>query len=295
MGTFTVIPIDPGEELKVERRQIGKEQILVIVSELVLHGAVKAFAVGIHFWGFRIGMPMGEGVAVELVSEVAFEFAAVIGEHGLDAIGKERFDELKELAGGKARVAARRPGESKVRVQVGESDDKAPAAIDLPFDGIEGHAVTWMTGDEMLGLARCLRARGLGSAVGPQPRWAMAHFVRCISDEAPNGAHRRTAQVLALAEGSQNRIYLLFGEVRMVLADASDLGNDRRCPLTMAAALRCRRGRGQGASSLPFRLPRKERATAHFKGIPSRRQTVDLPELKNLNAPLGVFMNHLPA
>ena len=205
MGAFTVIPIDPGQELKIECWQIGKEQILVIVSELVLHGAVKAFAVGIHFWGFRIRMPMGEGVALEFGGEVAFEFAAVIGEHCLDAIGKDGLDELKELTGGKARVAAGRPGEGEMRVQVGEGDDKAPAAIDLPFDGIEGHAVTWMTGDEMLGLARGLGASGLGLTVGTQPRWAMAHFIRCISDESPNRAHRRTAQVLVVAEGTQKR------------------------------------------------------------------------------------------
>ena len=169
MRAFSVVPIQPGEQFQIERRQIGEQEILVITGELVLHGAVKAFAMRIHFWGFGVSMPMGKGKALERFGEVAFELAAVIGEHRLDAIGEDRLDQSKELTGGEARVATRSPGERKVGVQVGKGDDKAAAAVELPLDGIEGHTVPRMAGDEVFGLARGGGARALGLAVGTQP------------------------------------------------------------------------------------------------------------------------------
>ena len=87
---FIVIPIEPAEQLEVECGQIGEQQIGVIARELLSQGAVKAFAMGIHFWGFRIGVPMGHGVALELLGKVAFELAAVVGQDSLDATGEDR-------------------------------------------------------------------------------------------------------------------------------------------------------------------------------------------------------------
>jgi len=295
MRAFSVVPIEPGEQFQIERRQIGEQEILVITGELVLHGAVKAFAVRIHFGGFGISVPMREGEGLELLSEVAFEFTAIVGEHCLDAIGEDRFDESKELSGGKARVAAGSPGEGEMGVQVGKGDDKAPAIVGLPFDRIEGHAMPWMAGHEMFGLAWARDAFELRLAVGPDSQRRMTHLVFSISDQPPNGTHRRTTQLPLITKSEQKRMDLLLGEVRMVLADAPDLGNDRRCPLAMTPALRCRRGRAQGAFALPFRLPRKQRTAAHFKGIHARRQTVSVPELENFEATLRIFMYHRPA
>src|SRR5258706_15768692 len=107
----------------------------------------------IHFRDLGVGLPRGHGGALEFLGDMAFELTAVIGEHGLDAIGEDRLDEPEELTGSEARVATRGPSEREVRMQLGERDDEATAIIGLPLDGIERHTVPGMTGDEMLGFA----------------------------------------------------------------------------------------------------------------------------------------------
>lgn len=237
---------------------------------------------GIHFGGSGVGVPMGERVALEFLGEVAFELTAVIGEDSLDAIGEDCLDQSKELAGGEARVAARSPGEGEVRMKIGEGDDKTPAVIGLPFDGIERYTMSGMAGLEMLGFACSGYAFKLGLAVGTNSHRRMAHLVRGVGDEPSNGAYRRTAGVACVTKREQKRVNLLLGEIRMLRADTTDFGNHRGGPLTTAAALRRGRGGGQGSVGPPSRFPCKERAPAHFEGIHRRCQTVGLPELEYL-------------
>lgn len=83
-GAFSVVPEQPIHELVVEFDQIGKEQVLVVVEELLLHGAVEALAVGVHLRGLREGVPVRQGLRLEHRLEVLHELTAVVGQHELD-------------------------------------------------------------------------------------------------------------------------------------------------------------------------------------------------------------------
>ena len=54
-----VVPGEPAQQLKVEIGElIEEQQVVVIVDELVLDGAIEALAMGVHLRRLRIGTPV---------------------------------------------------------------------------------------------------------------------------------------------------------------------------------------------------------------------------------------------
>jgi len=142
---------------------------------------------------------------------MALELAAVIGEHRFDGEGEHRLDELEELCCGGAGVAACSPSPSKVRVQVGAGDDVAAHVERAQLDAVQGHAVPWALGLEVLGLTQPWTAyrRGFaGAAWSARPR---AHLVRRIGNQSSYGARARTRQTVGYGEGYQQQVQLLLG------------------------------------------------------------------------------------
>ena len=120
MGALEVVPGEPAKQFEVEVGWvIEEEQVVVIVDELFLDGAIEAFAVGVHLRGFGEGVPMGEQPIGKGGGEMTLELAAVVGEHRLDGEGEYGLDQAEELGGGGTGVTAGGPGPGEVGVQIG--------------------------------------------------------------------------------------------------------------------------------------------------------------------------------
>lgn len=107
VGSLEVVPGEIAQQFEVEVGEVIEEQQVVVeVDAFLLHGAIEAFAVGVHAGCFGVGVPVGEQVVGQRAGEVALEFAAVVGEHGFDGEREHGLDEAEELAGSGAGVAA---------------------------------------------------------------------------------------------------------------------------------------------------------------------------------------------
>ena len=111
MRSFSVVPDEPRDQLAIEL--IGSDQqLLMVINELLLNGAVKTFAVGVHLGSSGIGMPVSFVQASDLLIEVLHKLRAVIGKNGLKRVSKDIGDDGKELSGSQRRMAVRGPGKS---------------------------------------------------------------------------------------------------------------------------------------------------------------------------------------
>ena len=57
MRSFIVVPDEPRDQLAIELIG-GDKQLLMVIDEFLLNGAVKAFHVGVHLGSSGIGMPV---------------------------------------------------------------------------------------------------------------------------------------------------------------------------------------------------------------------------------------------
>ena len=134
-----------GEVAKQFEVEVGEvvleQQVVVEVDAFFLDGAIEAFAVGVHLGGLGVGMPVGEQAVGEFGCEVALEFAAVVGEHGLDGEREDRLDEVQEVGGGEAGMAAGGPSPGEMGMQVDEGDEVAAVVLGPQFDGVS--ATQW--------------------------------------------------------------------------------------------------------------------------------------------------------
>lgn len=80
MGQDRSVSQRPVGQFAVDGRQVVEEQVLVVVHELFLEGAIEAFGMRVHFRGTRIRPPMGAAPFVEALREVAEARRTVIGE-----------------------------------------------------------------------------------------------------------------------------------------------------------------------------------------------------------------------
>ena len=80
VGQHGIISQQPVGEFPVKGGQVIEQQILVVVHEGLLDGAVEAFGVGIHFRGAGIGPPVRDAAFVEALLEMPLEFCAITRE-----------------------------------------------------------------------------------------------------------------------------------------------------------------------------------------------------------------------
>ena len=57
MRSFRVVPDEPRDQLAIELIG-GDQQLLMVIDEFFLNGAVKTFDVGVHLGSSGIGMPV---------------------------------------------------------------------------------------------------------------------------------------------------------------------------------------------------------------------------------------------
>lgn len=70
----------PVGQFSVTGGPVGNQQLLVVIHELFLEGAMESFDLRVHVRGARIGPPMDDTVFVETLLEGAEELRAVVGD-----------------------------------------------------------------------------------------------------------------------------------------------------------------------------------------------------------------------
>ena len=153
VGALGIEPGQPVQEAQIELGQVVEQQLLVYVQELLLDGPVKAFAVDVHFWGSREGMPVHYALSLQGMVEVLGELLAVVREHPTYWNGEQR---LMELPGHNGLLAGRvlyPQGEAEAAGQIRAGDQMTFQAIQAPLDAVPGNAVAEMLLLIALGLA----------------------------------------------------------------------------------------------------------------------------------------------
>ncbi len=70
MGQDGMVSQQPVGQFPINGGQVIKQQVLMVIHELFLEGAIEAFGVGVHFRGPRIRPPMGDVAGVESIRGV---------------------------------------------------------------------------------------------------------------------------------------------------------------------------------------------------------------------------------
>ncbi|GAB2566386.1 hypothetical protein GCM10027066_06910 [Dyella jejuensis] len=136
MRAFGVVPMEPGEESFVEGVDVGEQEILVVVDELLLDGAVESFAMGIHFRRARAGVPMRQVASDGGVVEVPGELAAVVGEDAAYGDGEHDLRTSQGQGGMGTGTGAEREGEAEAASQVDAGDEIPCQAVLAAFNGV---------------------------------------------------------------------------------------------------------------------------------------------------------------
>ena len=186
-GSFGVIEEEPVSEVPVEVRQVVEEQVLVVIHELFLEGAIEAFGVGVHFRRAGVRPPVRDAAFLQALLEVAQKLRAVVGEH-------EAWGFRQEMAQGvqrEGRLAARRggggKGDGEAGVRVDEGEQVAAEAGLEAHHGIAGEHLEWPMSDT-LGLAGFAGpGHGFGATAGVQADGGVPHLVGRPGDEASDG------------------------------------------------------------------------------------------------------------
>ena len=193
MRSFGVVPDEPRDQLAIEL--IGSDQqLLMVINELLLNGAVKTFDVSVHLGSSGIGMPVSFVQASDLLIEVLHKLRAVIGKNALKRVRKDIGDDGKELSGSQRPMAVRGPGKSESRVVIGKCDNVTPDTVEKVLHRVEratlaGSAGFVAFGFSALGALFLLNFLPLGSKLY-RPA---THLIRGIGDDPTDGSGLWTA------------------------------------------------------------------------------------------------------
>jgi hypothetical protein len=78
VGALGVVEDEPVGQLLVERIQVGKEQVFVVVHEGLLHGSIEALDMCVHLGCLGIRVPALDPLRGERFGEVGLELGAVV-------------------------------------------------------------------------------------------------------------------------------------------------------------------------------------------------------------------------
>ena len=96
---------------------------------------------------------MGQVTCTELFIEVLHKLGVVVGQDVLEWEGEEEGGEVEEVLGRLAGVAPCGPSQGEAGGQIGERNDVSPVPLDEALDGIQGDAMTRVSGHELLGFS----------------------------------------------------------------------------------------------------------------------------------------------
>ena len=80
VGQHGIVSQQPVGEFPVKGGEVVEQQLLVVVHEGLLEGAIEPFRVGVHFRGARVRPPVSDTMVVETLPDMEEELRAVVGE-----------------------------------------------------------------------------------------------------------------------------------------------------------------------------------------------------------------------
>lgn len=111
MRALGVVEHEPVVEFPVEEGEIGEEEILRIVHEGLLQGAVEALGVGVHLGALGVGVPASDTLFGQDQGKAHFELTTVVGEHDFGGLGQAAQSQVPCCTGMTGLLGGARPGE----------------------------------------------------------------------------------------------------------------------------------------------------------------------------------------
>ena len=298
VGQHGIISQQPVGEFPVKGGQVIEQQILVVVHEGLLEGAIEAFGVGIHFGGAGIGPPVRDAAFVEALLEVAEELRAVVGEDEPWGGWQQVARGIEGTGGLAAGRGGGSHGDGKAGGRIDEGEQVAAEASLEAHHGIAGEHF------KRLGLAAggwpgfAGPGHGFGATAGVQADGGVPHLVGRPGDEASDGGDTGQGEAVLLTPGVEQDMEFGLAEVGVGRAQASNLREPCRGPHRLTATAGCAGVGGPGpriAVGLGERLlPAIERAPADPEGLTGRCLAVAGEELQNGESVLSLVGWHLP-
>jgi hypothetical protein len=142
-----VVPVEPSKELAIERVEVKPEVISMIVGKLFLYRAIETLCMSVLLRCLRAGVIVGEVQINKSFRKVLLELTAIVGENKGERKGEDRLAQSEEVCGCERCMRAGGKSKPKSGIEVNESYDIAPRAIDMLLEGVEGDNVTWIASD----------------------------------------------------------------------------------------------------------------------------------------------------
>lgn len=119
----------------------------MIVSELFLHRAVETFRMSILLRCPRTSVIVREVEFKNSGTKVLLELAPIVSQYEGERKWKDRLAEGEEVSCCLGRMRGGGKGEAEAGIEVDEGDDIAPCSIDVLFESVESHHMTWIASD----------------------------------------------------------------------------------------------------------------------------------------------------
>ena len=279
---FGVGEHEPLGQLPVEESEVGEEEILVIVDEGLLKGAIETLCMSVHLGCLGVGGPASDPPLGQGLDKARLELAAVLGEHDVGRLEEETQRPIQGPACMTGILGGNRPGEGQAALRIDETHDVAAETVAKTFDGIHRPAFEGRgPGPRGLPGPRA-PSDGPGTAPRIQTGGGKTHLVGCAGDDPPDRGDRGPRKAVLLAPGPQQDRKLLLAQIGVKGTETADLGPEARVgPGPAPAAGGGTPGREGGRMAtlgLKFRFPAVEGAARDLEGIERDQKAVGVPE-----------------
>ena len=182
----------------------------MVINELLLHGAIESFHVGVHLRGLGVGMVVDEMEPSQFFREMFFELRAVVGENKGHGMREYFLTEAEELRGCQRGVRGGRPCKGEAGMDVLKGDDVPAYTEHKAFDGVECDQMPGIFRLDVLWLAQYLLPIGFDDPAGAGNPLRVDTKPSAVLDEPPNGAGLGTGESTCCAKRKEQRVQFLF-------------------------------------------------------------------------------------
>ncbi|MCY3955119.1 MAG: hypothetical protein OXF47_03880, partial [Nitrospira sp.] len=288
MRQDSIVSQQPVGQVPVKGGQVVKQQVLMVIHELFLEGAIEPFGVGVHFRGTGIRPPMGDAPFVEAVLEVPEELRAVVGEEEPGWGGEQGTQRVESVSRVTAGGGGGGQGEGEATVGINEGEQVAAEARVEADHGITREDLQRPMAAALRGPSFAGPACGFGATPRIQADGSVPHLVGGAGDQAADGGDTGQGEPLLRTPRPHQDLQLGLAEVGVAGAQAPDLLAQGRGPRGLPTTVR-----GAGVSSQGLRiasglgegpLPAIERPSAHAKGLTGGCEAMAGEEVQNLES-----------
>ena len=260
---------EPLGQLPVEESEVGEEEILVIVDEGLLEGAVETLGMSVHLGRLRVGGPASDPPLAQGLGKARLKLAAVVGKHDAGRLGEETQRPIQRPTGMTGMLGGDRPGEGQAARRIDEAHDVAAETVANALDGIPRPAFEGR-GPGLRVFGRRRRGRG-------RPRASR----RAVAKRILSGARARIRPTWR-PRAAQGRAPRTKCPARQEASPCPDLGPEAWVgPGTAPSARGGTLGHEGGrivALGLKFRFPAVEGSARDLEGLARGRKALGVPE-----------------